>query len=120
VLHTSIRTTLAQARLQDPPEEQQTLFEVICRSLKRLALDPAGIDMVMHPPPSPEIYDRAVVILEAVERAFAPELQQLRDLVAPYRFRDVPLTLFADPDVLRAAQEGRVARGLRRRAPRRR
>jgi hypothetical protein len=80
VLRTSIRTKLIQAGPEDQPEEQQKLFDVICSSLKRLALDPEGIDMVIHPPPSPETDDRAVVILEAVERAFAPELQQLRDL----------------------------------------
>ena len=61
--------------------------------------------MVMQPPPSAEIYERAVVILKAVERAFASELQDVRDLVAPYRSRDVPLTLFADSDVLRTAEE---------------
>jgi hypothetical protein len=113
VLHTSIRTKLMQAGLDDSPEEQQTLFDVVCRSLKRLALDSEGIDMGIHPLISTEMYERAVVILTAVERVFAPELQQLRDLVAPYRFRDVPLTLFADPEVLRAAQEGLAARRRR-------
>jgi hypothetical protein len=120
VLHTSIRTKLMQAGLEEQQEEQQKLFDVICRSLKRLALDPEGIDMVIHPLISSEMYERAVVILTAVERAFAAELQQLRDLVAPYRFRDMPLTLFADPDVLRAAKEGLAAREHRWRAPRRR
>jgi len=113
VLHTSIRTKLMQAGLEDSPEEQQKLFDVVCRSLKRLALDPEGIDMVIHPLISSEMYERAVVILTAVERDFAHELQQLQDLVAPYRFPDVPLTLFSDPDVLRAAKEGLAARGRR-------
>jgi hypothetical protein len=120
VLHTSIRTKLMQAGLEDSPQEQQKLFDVICRALKRLALDPTGINMVMHPLISSEMYERMAVILSAVERDFAHELQQLQDLVAPYRFRDVPLTLFSDPDVLRAAKEGLAARGHRRRAPRRR
>jgi hypothetical protein len=63
VLRTRIRTKLMQAGPEDQPEEPQKLFDVICRSLKRLALDPEGIDMVIHPPPSPETDDRAVVIL---------------------------------------------------------
>jgi hypothetical protein len=112
-LHTSIWTKLMQTGLDDSPEEQQQLFGVICRALKRLALDPTGINMVMHPLIRSEMYERAVVILTAVERDFAHELQQLQDLVAPYRFPDVPLTLFSDPDGLRAAKEGLAARGRR-------